>query len=438
MDPIHAGIIGLVALLVVVGLGIHIGVALGLVGFLGLWLLTGSISPAYGLIATSSYENVTTYAFSALPLFILMGILALNSGISDSIYDTAYKWLGRLPGGLAMTTVVANAAFGAVTGSSAVSVTVFTKIALPPMLKRKYSKSLATGSILGSGLLGMLIPPSTLAVLYGIIAEISIGHLLMAGIGPALVLVCVYCIYIYLRVRLKPIEAPLGAEKFTLKEKVVSLKGMITTVIIGGAVIFGMYTGFFSPTEAGGFASALVLVLGIGLRKMKLSGFTSSILEATRVTAMLFLIYMTSIVFGRFLALSTIPVAFSNWVAESGLPTMGVVGMFMLMYLALGCVLDSSSMLFITLPIVHPVIMSLGLDPIWFATCVILTIEAGFLTPPVGLAIYNLKAVAGDMVDVVDLFRGATPFFLLSVLIVIVIVFVPQIVVFIPNSMFGG
>lgn len=437
MDPLLVGAIGVIGLLVAILLGIHVGIALGLVGFLGVWWLTGNLNMAFGIIATSSLMKVTVFAFTCLPMFVLMGLFAIRAGLGQQLFAAGYKWVGRLPGGLAIATVFANAAFGSVTGSSAVAVTVFTKVALPEMRRYSYDERLASASVLSGALLGMLIPPSVLAVLYGIITDTSIGSLLLAGIGPGILMTCLYSLYIYGAVRIKPSLAPMSAQPFSCMEKVVAVKDVAGIVVIFGIVIGGIYMGIFSPTEAGAAGAFVAMLLALALRKLNLSGLGDAALETTRTTTMLFMIIMTAVIFSKFLALSGLPTTLSEWLIASNMPPTALVLVFVVMYLALGTILDATSMMFITLPIVHPIIVALGLNPVWFATIVIVSLETGALTPPVGLGVYVMKATAPEM-DVGRLFAAALPICIASIIGTLILVFVKPITLFIPTSMLGG
>ena len=411
MDAVLVGVLGIVLLFILLAMGVQVGVVMGVVGFIGVWLITGNLEAGMGLINVSAFYKVVTYDLSCLPLFILMGYIALESGITHDVFDSVTKWFGRLPGGLAIATVIGNALFGAICGASIVATTVFTKISLPEMIRYGYDQKFACGSIVGGAMLGMLIPPSILMVLYGIITEQSVAHLLMAGVGPGIMLALMFCILCFFMAYFKPKLAPRINTEFSLKEKLVSLKGVGGVAIIAFIIVGGIYTGVFSPTEAGAVGAFSVLGLGLLGGKIGFSGFMKSIKDTANVTATIFLVIIGAMILSRFLAMSTIPAAVSNFIIGLDVSELVMVAAFMVLYLAMGCILDSFSMMLITLPIIHPVILDMGLDPIWFAMCVIMAIEVGLLTPPFGLNIYALKAAAGDEVELADVFRGALPFF---------------------------
>ncbi len=437
MDSLTVGYLGLLALMVFLFLGVHVGISLSLIGFIGVWIIQGSFQAGIGLLPVSAFYKVVTYSLSPLPLFILMGYLALESDLGIEIFDTASKWAGRLPGGLSIATVLGNAGFGAICGSSIVATTVFAKIALPEMERYKYNLNLAAGSVVGGSMLGMLIPPSILMVIYGVITEQSVGRLLMAGVGPGILLCFMFIILVLGMVLVNPKLVPETPRSVPLKEKLKSLKGTWATGLIALALILGIYFGFFSPTEAGAVGAFGVFLVGIVRKKLNRTKIISALADSGLVTASIFLVIIGAMIFSRFLAISTLPAAITNMVVSAGLPPMLMVGAFMIMYLFLGCILDSSAMMLITLPIIHPLIMGMGLDPIWFAMCVILAIEVGILTPPFGLAVYALKASVGDQMDLTNIFRASIPFALVSMVALVIVVVYPPISVYIPNSMFG-
>jgi len=438
MDSLTVGYFGLLALMVFLFLGVHVGVALSLIGLIGVWIIQGSFQAGIGLLPVSAFYKVVTYSLSPLPLFILMGYLALESDLGTEIFATASKWAGRLPGGLGIATVLGNAGFGAICGSSIVATTVFAKIALPEMKRYNYNLNLAAGSVVGGSMLGMLIPPSILMVIYGVITEQSVGRLLMAGVGPGILLCFMFVILVWGMVLVNPKLVPETPKSVPFKEKLKSLKGTWALFIIAASLILGIYLGIFSPTEAGAVGAFGVFLMGVIRRKLNTARILSSLADSGLVTASIFLVIIGAMIFSRFLAMSTLPVAFTNMVISAGLPPMLMVAAFMVMYLLLGCILDSSAMMLITLPIIHPLIMSMGLDPIWFAMCVIMAIEVGILTPPFGLAVYALKAAVGDQMDLTDIFRAAIPFALVSMVALVIIILYPPVSVLIPNSMFGN
>ena len=435
MTPETIGLLGILALIALVAAGVHLAIVMGMVGILGLWAITGSLEMGIQTAATGGFNKVTLYALSCIPPFIFMGEILKHTGLTENLFTAVYKWIGRLPGGLAIATIVANAGFGAVCGSSYVATAIFTQVAFPEMLRYKYDKRLAGGTVLGGGMLAMLIPPSILMVVYGIITETSVAHLLIAGIGPGLTLATMFIFLILLRVKMNPALAPRSPIAFTLREKIAGSSGLIGIVAMGLFIVIGIYTAIFTPTEAGAGGALFALVMALSMRKLTWSNFKEACVETLRTNAILLSIILCATSFARLITLSRLPSVVAEWVGSSGLPNMGIVALFMVMYLFLGCILDATSMMFLTLPILHPLILKLGMDPIWFAMCVVVSIEAGFLTPPVGLTVYCLRAVAGDVISLEEAFSAAFPFFIVAVITLAIVMFVPPISTFIPGTM---
>jgi len=442
MDPLTWGVLGFVAVLVLLALGVHVGLALAIVGLVGIVGMTGSVSMGLGLLTTTPYSTTAVFAFTVLPLFIIMGLFATHAGMSGKAFDAAYKWVGRMPGGLAIATTWANALFGACTGSSVVACAVFTRISLPEMHKRHYDKRFACGTIAAAGMLGMLIPPSALMVIYGILTEQSIGILLIAGIGPGLLLTVVFTLGIIGLASLRPQIAPRADIAAPWRDKVRSLSGVWGIMVLVVGIIVGMYTGVFTPTEAGAAGAMGALILALLSRGLTWTNFAAALHEGAQTTAMIFFILIGAMIFARFLVLTGLPSAFVGWVLQAGIPPMAVVILFLAMYLFLGMFQDSISMMSITLPVVHPIIVQLGIDPVHFAMLVVMAIEIGLLTPPVGLNVYTVRSVAsqipeGEDISLDDVFRGIVPFFFLSLIALAVMILVPSISTVLPTAMFG-
>ena len=429
------GLFAIISLFILLASGIHVGIALGLVGFFGLLAMLNSLNAALGILTTTPYYYTGVWALTVIPLFVIMGVFSMHAGISRDVFDTAHKWLGRLPGGLAIATIAGNAGFGALCGSSLVSCVVFTKISFPEMLKHGYDKKLASGAVAAGGMLGMLIPPSNAMIVYGILSEQSVGHLLIAGIGPGLLLGALFSIACYAIARRNPVIAPRAPEPVSFKDKVLSIKGTWGVLVLAALIIGGIYTGVFSPTEAGATGAMGAFLLAIALGKLTWKNLGESMREAARVTAMLFLILVGAGIFSRFLAMTGLPGTLATWLIEAELPKYALLAAFLLMYILLGCFLDGISMLSITLPIIHPIIMALGWNPIWFAVLVVLSTEIGLLTPPLGIDVYAVKATAGDVVTLEEVFRGCIPFFFISILCLVILAAVPQITIFLPENM---
>ncbi len=484
MDDLYWGIIGFVAVLSLMVLGVHVGLALAATGFIGMFAMTGKLSLALALFTTTPYSTTNVYAFAILPLFIIMGLFAMHAGLSARAFDAAYKWVGRLPGGMAIATTWANAMFAACTGSSVVACAVFTRISLPEMDRRGYDKAFACGTIAAAGMLGMLIPPSALMIVYGILTEQSIGKLLIAGVGPGILLTIIFTLGIVVVAARNPQRAPRAEYAPPLLERLKATIGVVGIVVLVVGIIAGMYTGIFTPTEAGaaGAAGALVLALlaplmerwifrsdaaaaasdtpaaipadsvpgpiappaGVVVENPGLNWerFSQAMKEAAQTSALVFFILIGAMIFARFLVLTGLPGEFVDAVNAASIPTMLIMILFLIMYVFLGMFQDSISMMSITLPIVDPIITGLGIDRVYFAMLVIMSIEIGLITPPVGLNVYTVRSVAvqmkeGEGMTLEDIFRGILPFFFLSIVALIILIAVPPISTYLPSKMFG-
>ena len=404
MDDLYWGIIGFVAVLSLMMLGVHVGLALATTGFVGMVVMTGKIKLAFALLTTTPYSTTNVYAFAILPLFIIMGLFAMHAGLSARAFDAAYKWVGRLPGGMAIATTWANAMFAACTGSSVVACAVFTRISLPEMNRRQYDKAFACGTIAAAGMLGMLIPPSALMIVYGILTEQSIGKLLIAGVGPGILLTLIFTAGIVLVAIRNPDRAPKADYAPPLMERLKATVGIVGILVLVLGIIAGMYTGIFTPTEAGaaGAAGALVLALlaplferwifrtdvavaasnspsadsidgpiatpGVALVEspgLNWERFSQAMKEAAQTSALVLFILIGAMIFARFLVLTGLPGEFVEVVNEANIPTLLIMILFLVMYVFLGMFQDSISMMSITLPIVHPIIVGLGIDPVY-------------------------------------------------------------------------
>jgi C4-dicarboxylate transporter DctM subunit len=440
MEPTTAGLIGSLCMMVLIAFGTHIGPSLAAGGLLGLVLLFGDLQTALGILTTTPYSTVAVFALSILPLIILMGILAMRSGLTEAAYNAAYKWLWRLPGGIAVATTWACAAFGAACGSSAATAAIFTKVSLPEMRKAGYQLKFSCGSIAAGGTLGMLIPPSALGIIYGILTENSIAKIFIGGVGPGILLATIFSIGIYTLVKRNPKLAPRVEINVSWKEKITSLTGLWGIAVLALIVLGGIYTGIFTATEAAAVGAFAAFIMFIISPKRSWSHIWDALLEAGQTNAMVFMILIGAMIFSRMLALTGITGKFIELVSGSGLPPMVILWIFMLMYLVMGCFFDSISIMSITLPAVYPLMMSLGFDPIWFGMVLIVNIEIGLLTPPVGLNVYVVKAAAGGDVTLEEVFAGCFPFFFMMLIGLIIIIYIPPIITWLPEKMFpvGG
>lgn len=433
MDPVVVGIFGACLLFIFLLMGVPIAFALMLAGFLGTAYLT-SINAALPTVARTVYESASHYPYTIIPLFIAMGSYAEITGISGDLYGTFDKWLRRLPGGLGMATIAAIAGFSAISGSSVASSAAFGKVAYPEMRRFNYSPRLAAGTVAAGATIDFLIPPSLGFVIFGMLTEQSIGKLLISGLIPGLLLAGAFMIILYVWVKLDPNSALSNPEGVSWKEKIAALKGIWETVVIFLLVIGGIYTGLFTPTEAAGVGATLVFLMAIWKKKLTLRILLDSLLEAVRVSVMVLFLVAGANVFSYFLALSTIPMKVSTSIVGLAVSKYAILTIIVLIYLVLGCFLDAISMMILTLPVIFPVVLQLGFDPIWFGVVCVLMMGAGLITPPVGLCVYTVASIAKDA-PLEEVFKGALPFLIAILFVTFLITLYPQIALFLPGLM---
>ena len=433
MDPVTVGIAGTVLVFVLLFLGMPIAFAMLLVGFLGLAHLA-SLDAALPVLAQTVYDVADHYPYTVIPLFIVMGGFAGSSGLTQEMYGAFEKWMRRLPGGLGIATIGACAGFSAVSGSSVATAAAMGTVALPEMQRYGYSRRLATGTVAAGGTLGFLIPPSIGFVVYGMLTEQSIGKLLVAGIFPGLLLATAYALTVVLIVKLDPAQAPMVNEPVSWKEKFAALMGVWEPMVLFLVVMGGIYLGFFTPTEAGAVGATVLMGVALVKRRLTWGILSASLWEALRISVMVLFLVAGANVFSYFLALSTIPMQVAGWAAGLQVSPYVVFTVIILIYLFLGCFLDAISMMVLTMPVILPVILALHFDPIWFGVVAVLMMEAGLITPPMGLNIFTVAGVAPD-IPVESIFRGVAPF-LVSVFVVVFLISVfPAIALHLPNMM---
>jgi tripartite ATP-independent transporter DctM subunit len=422
-------VLGILSVVLVVGqilLGIHIGVALATSSLLVFFLLTGSADTVISLVNTTFYNAIRDYAFAVIPLFILMGILVSSAGLNQDIFSAANLFVRKLRGGLAIAVVIGNAIFAAVTGSSLASVAAFGRIAYAPMLERGYDKKFTLGSIAGSSVLGMLIPPSILFIVYGIITEVSIGKLFIAGIIPGMVLATVYSIGIITRVRLQPhlIKAPKGSDESITQEGWKALLKTIPVILLIMLVLGGIYAGLFTPTEAGAVGAFGALIIALAKRRLNRSTFTNALLQTGFATASIMFVLIAAQMYARVLALSGMIGNLEEFFTGLGMPPVVTLIIFLIFVVAMGSILDSTSILLIIVPIMLPIALSFGYDPIWLGVVVVIAVEMGLITPPFGMAVFGLKANVPDA-SLEEIFRGSLPFLLMMIVALAIIIAFP-------------
>ncbi len=408
-----------------------IGLAMALVGFLGLLYLQG-YKQAFGVISTVPYETVAYYPMSALPLFVLMGVIVGNTSIGEELYYTVYKWVGSLRGGLASATVLACAVFSSITGSSATGTVLMTKVALPQMRKYQYDDALATGCIASAGTMGILVPPSMGFIMYGLLTEQSIGKLFMAGLLPGILLTVLFICAITIIATFRPEAGPAGP-MVTFREKVVALKKIWHVTLLFLLVLGGIYGGIFTPTEAGAIGAFGAFVIVAITRQLTGKIFLDILKESVTTSAMIFLLIVGAFIFMRFLGVSKLPFALVEIIQQLQMSKYVIFAGIILLYILLGMFLEIYSAVTFTIPIVYPVIVALGFDPIWFGVVVVLVIEIGLITPPVGMNAFILSGTTG--IPLATVFRGVVPFLIAMVVCIILLAVFPQIALFLPGTM---
>ncbi|MFH1487801.1 MAG: TRAP transporter large permease [Pseudomonadota bacterium] len=432
MSPETVGIIGTVLMVLLMFLGMPIAFTMALIGFVGFTYLT-SLSGSLFLLSNGFYFQFTSYTMLVVPLFVLMGEIAFHAGISRKIYDTAYAWLGFIPGGLAVATIGACAGFAAICGSSTATAATMGTVALPEMKKFKYDHAFATGTVAAGGTLGILIPPSIVLIVYGIQTELSIGKLFIAGILPGIVLSALFTACILVMCFINPaLGSP--APGTTFKQKIRSLSGTIEMLILFFLVIGGLILGWFTPTEAAGIGAAGAMIIALVKRSLTWEKFKLALLGTMRTSAMVLLIIACAMIFSRFLSVSGLPQKLAQWVAGIDASPYVILGCVMLIYVIGGCFMDALSFLIITINIFFPIIVGAGFDPIWFGVIIVILLETGAITPPVGINVYVIKGIAPE-VELHTIFKGILPFLAMMFVGLAIITIFPDIALFLPSFM---
>jgi C4-dicarboxylate transporter DctM subunit len=434
LEPGTTGIIVTVLLLAGLAAGIHIGVALGLSGLLGMYLAIGP-EAALGQLATVPFSTTNSFTLAVIPLFILMGSLATQAALTTDLYQTAYNWLGRMRGGLAMATTLASAAFGAACGSTVVNAAVFTRMALPEMTKYGYSKRLGAGCIAASGTLASLIPPSILMVIYGIVTEQSIGTLLIAGFLPGVFSAAIYMSGIYLRVLRRPHIAPTPDIQISWSTRWHSLWGVWGIVVLFLLVIGGIYSGLFTPTYAGGIGAFGAFIIVLGKRRLNRETFVETLRDAGLTTSVIFIIVVGGTLFARFLTYTGLVADVSNALLAFNLPRYLYLMCYAVIYIILGMFIEPISIMVMTLPLMFPIMSGAGFNPIWLGVISIKLAEISLITPPVGLNVYVVKSASPIPLSLEDVFAGIMPFLMLDVITLGLLIAFPQIALVLPNLM---
>jgi len=430
VSPVTVGLIGIGVLVLTFLIGMPVGFAMAFVGMAGFCFL---VSPDAGLslLARDFFSNLSAYSLTVIPMFIFMGSIAYASGMSRRLYEAGYTVFGQMRGGLAMATIAACAGFAAMCGSTNATAAAMGRVSLPEMKRYNYNDSLATGCVAAAGSLGILIPPSTIFIIYGIMTEQSIGKLFIAGVLPGMLLAGLFITVVVILCKRNPNLAP-GGLPTTFKQKLAGLAGVIEMMVLFALVIGGLFLGWFSPTQAGAAGAFGALLIGLARRQLTWQGFLFAIKDTLRITCMVMIIVTGAIIFGHFMAIAKLPLVLSEWVGGLPLPPMAIMGVIVLLYLVGGCFMDALALITLTVPIIYPVVLVLGFDPIWFGVIIVLVTEMGVITPPVGLNVYVIKGVAED-VPLETIFKGVLPFLAALLVAVGILMAFPQIATFLPG-----
>ena len=425
-------LVGFVALFGLMLLRVPVGMAMGLVGVGGFAYLSGS-GPALKMVGQTSMRTVTDWNFAVVPLFLLMGSFATTSGMSRELFRAANGFLGHLRGGLGIATIAACGGFAAICGSSVATAATFSRVAYPEMRRYGYPQSFATSVIAAGGTLGIMIPPSTVFAVYGLITQQDIGKLFVAGIIPGIIAVLMYMGTITIIGYARPGYLPAGP-RASWQEKLEGMRNVWATLLLFAFVIGGIYGGLFTATEAAGMGAAGAFLIGIARRRLSGPDILRSLLEATRTTAAVFTVLIGAILFGYFLTITQTPQKVTEFLTGLGIGRYGVLALIMIMYLVLGCLMDALAMIILTVPIIFPVVVALGFDPIWFGVIIVMTVELGLIHPPVGMNIFVIKSVVDD-VKISTIFYGVLPFIITDIFRLILLIAFPILALWLPSKM---
>ena len=434
MTPELAGLVGFLALFVLLAARMPIGLAMMTVGAAGIAFLNSPIA-AMNNLGSFAYSYSAVFTLSVIPLFVLMGAFASVSGMGADMYRTAYSFVGHRRGGLAAATIIACAGFAALSGSSIAAAATMGKVSLPEMDRYNYSPRLATGSIAAGGTLGILIPPSTVLIVYALLTEQSVGRLFLAGFLPGLLLTVLFVATVFIVAILNPDAGPPG-ERVPMGERFKTLFGSGALIFVVLIVIGGIYAGVFTVTEAAAVGAGLTFLHSIWTRRLTIKKFFDAILDTIKTTAMVFFILIGAHFFAPFLALTRIPVNLADWIGDLAIPAFAILMVIIIVYIVLGTFMEGFAMMVLTVPIVLPIIMTLGYDPIWFGIVMVVVLEMGLISPPVGLNVFVVKGVAPN-VPLGEVYWGILPFWLAMGVCVMLLVAFPQIALILPNTMLG-
>lgn len=425
------GLIGIIALLLLMFfLEMPVGFAMGMVGFAGMWVLL-SPDAALGTLGMEIWETFANYGLTVIPMFILMGQICFYSGVNESLYKTAFTWMGRLRGGLAMATVMACAGFAAICGSNTATAATMSSVALPQMKKYGYQPILSTASVACGSTLGVVIPPSVVLMVYGIYTEQSIGKLFWGSTIPGLIMTFLFCATIYLMCVFRPEWGP-GGEKTSILDKIKSIPGAIEMIVLFTLIMGGLYSGAYTPTEAGAAGAFFALVLGLIRRKLTWKGFIASVTDTLKISCMIIVIVAGAVIFGRFLTISGLPFMITELAASLPVPAWVIMAVILLVYGIAGCLMDALGFLLVSIPIFFPLVVKMGYDPIWFGCILTVVTTMGAVTPPVGISVYVVSGMNKD-IPMGTIFKGVLWFIPAYIITIALMMMFPQVALFLPS-----
>jgi len=432
MSPTMVAIVGIVVMLLIMFLGMPVGFAMALAGFLGMYYFL-SPQAAFHILGTDIWGQFSSYGLTVVPMFIFMGYILFNSGISGRLYDAAYKWVGQLRGGIAMATIAGCAGFAAVCGSNTATAATMGTVALPQMKKYGYDPVLSTSTVATGGILGVVIPPSVVLIVIGLQTQQSIAKLFFGGIFPGIIMSVLFMATIYILCRWKPKLGPAGA-KTSLREKVAAFPGVIEVLVLFALVLGGLYVGWFTPTEAGAAGSFGAIVIALARRELTWQGFTNSIMQTLRTSCMVIVLVTGAVIFGRFLAATRLPFILAEWASALAIPRVGILAVVLFIYIIGGCLMDALGFLVVTVPIFFPLLIALGYDPIWAGVILMVATTMGAVTPPVGINVYVVKGLVPD-IPLETIFKGVTYYLAACIISLVILVAFPQTALFLPGLM---
>lgn len=435
MNPITLSVLILILFIVLLATGIPVAFSLGMSGFVGIALYLG-LPKAISMLAIETYRSAASFSYAVIPLFVVMGMLVMHTGMSKDIYDCLGTWNNRLPGGLGVATIWSCTLFGMLNGSAAVTSSVFSRAAAPELLKRGYNPEITFGMIASAGCIGQFIPPSIVIILYGGISDDSIGRLLMAAISPGIAMSITFSIVMILIALARPDLIPKNTDRFTMWHRIKELRKLIPVILVGGLIVVGLSTGVYSTTEAGAMG-ALVFVIYAIVHRVPFKTMLLAFRDAASTACMMFIIMGCGSVFAKFVTLTGLGRVIQNMASAASLGPIVFMLISFVIYLVLGCFIDPTSILTITLPLLLPIVDMLGINRIHYAMFVIMALHVGGITPPVGLTVFFTKAAAGDRATLQGIFKGAFPFLIAFTLLTILYICVPSLSTFIPDLIYG-